>query len=74
MGYGGVLLVEWLLPTILFVVPTWLILRKAGFIPALSLLLIVPLLGWLCLTIVLAFVEWPALKRRTHADLAATFE
>jgi hypothetical protein len=38
------------------------------------LLLIVPLLGWLCVTIVLAFVQWPALKRRTHADIASTFE
>jgi len=71
---GGILLIEWLLPTILFIVPTWVILRKAGFVPALSLLLIVPFFGWLGLTIVLAFVEWPALKPRTHADLAATFE
>ena len=74
MVAGIILLIEWLLPTILFIVPTWIILRKAGFPPALSLLLLVPLLGWLGLTIVLAFVEWPALRRRTHAELAATFE
>lgn len=71
---GAILLLEWLLPAIVFIVPTWIILGKAGFPPALSLLLIAPLLGWLCLMIVLAFVDWPVLKRRTHADLAATFE
>ncbi len=42
--------------------------------PALSLLLIVPLLGWFGVMIVLAFVPWPALKRGIHADIATTFE
>jgi hypothetical protein len=67
-------LVAWLLIATLIVIPAWRILRKAGFIPALSLVLIVPILGWFFITIVLAFVPWPTLKRRTHADIAATFE
>src|SRR5262249_25121331 len=50
------------------------ILRKAGFFPALSLLLIVPLLGGLCVIVLLAFAPWPALKRMTHAQIASTFE
>ena len=67
-------LIEWLIIAILVIIPAWRILRKAGFIPALSLALIVPLLGWFCVLIVLAFVQWPALKRRTHAEITSTFE
>lgn len=67
-------LIEWLVVAILAIIPTWRILRKAGFIPALSLLLIVPLFGGLCVIMILAFTQWPALKRRTHADIASTFE
>lgn len=67
-------LIEWLIVATLVIIPAWRILRKAGFIPAVSLLLVVPLLGWLCVMIVLAFVQWPALKRRAHADVAATLE
>lgn len=70
----GIELIEWLIIAILVIIPAWRIMRKAGFIPALSLLLIVPFFGWFCVVIVLAFVQWPALKRRTHADIAATFE
>jgi hypothetical protein len=39
-------LVAWLIIATLIVIPAWRILRKAGFIPALSLVLIVPILGW----------------------------
>jgi hypothetical protein len=66
--------IEWLIIATLVIIPAWRILRKAGFIPALSLVLIVPILGWFCVTIVLAFVQWPALTRRTHADIASRFE
>jgi hypothetical protein len=66
--------IVWLIIATLVIIPAWHILRKAGFIPALSLLLIVPLLGWFCAIIVLAFVPWPALKRGSHADIASTFE
>ena len=74
MQDGTASLIGWLIGTILLIVPAWRILGKAGFPPALSLLMIVPLLGNLCVFIVLAFTEWPALKRRTTAAIASTFE
>jgi hypothetical protein len=67
-------LIPLLLLAVLVIIPAWRILRKAGFVPALSLALIVPLLGWFCVLIVLAFVQWPALRRPTNADIASTFE
>jgi hypothetical protein len=67
-------LIESLIAAILVIIPAWRILRKAGFIPALSLLLIVPFLGGLCVMLMLAFAEWPALKRMTHKEIASTFE
>jgi hypothetical protein len=67
-------LIVWLIIATLVIIPAWRILRKAGFMPPLSLLLIVPLLGWFGVMIVLAFVPWPALKRGIHADIATTFE
>ena len=67
-------LIPWLIIATLVIIPAWRILRKAGFMPALSLLLIVPLLGWFGVMIVLAFVPWPALKREIHADIATTFD
>ena len=67
-------LILWLITAALVIIPAWRILRKAGFIPALSLLLIAPLLGWFCVVIMLAFVPWPALKRGSHADIASTVE
>jgi hypothetical protein len=74
MDEGGVSLIEWLIATILFIVPAWRIMGKAGYPPALALLIILPFLGSLCLFIILAFTEWPALKRRTTAAIASTFE
>jgi hypothetical protein len=43
-------------------VPYWKIFKKAGFAPALSLLMIAPPLNILMLFF-LAFSEWPALKK-----------
>ncbi|WP_395752486.1 hypothetical protein [Prosthecobacter sp.] len=48
--------------TLVQVVPFWFICRKAGMSPWLSLISMIPL-GTLVLTFVLAFAEWPALKR-----------
>jgi len=42
--------------------PYWKIFKKAGFAPALSLLMLVPMLNFIMLFF-LAFAEWPALKR-----------
>ena len=39
-------------------VPTWFILKKAGFTPWLCLLCLIPTLGVLVLLYVLAFAEW----------------
>jgi hypothetical protein len=67
-------LVEWIIATILVIIPVWRILRKAGFSPALSLFTVVPLLGPVGLLALLAFGEWPALARRAREDIASTFE
>ena len=47
---------------LVMVVPYWKIFKKAGFAPALSLLMLVPMLNFIMLFF-LAFAEWPALKR-----------
>ncbi|WP_395752485.1 hypothetical protein [Prosthecobacter sp.] len=44
------------------VVPFWFICKKTGMSPWLSLITLIPL-GVLILSFVLAFGEWPALKR-----------
>ena len=46
------------------VVPFWQIFKKAGFAPALSLLMLVPLVN-IIMPFFLAFSEWPALKKST---------
>lgn len=47
---------------VLTVVPYWFIFRKAGFHPALSLLMMVPVAG-LIMRFFLAFADWPSLKK-----------
>ncbi len=44
------------------VVPYWMIFKKAGFAPALGLLMLVPLVNIIMLFF-LAFAEWPGLKK-----------
>jgi hypothetical protein len=46
---------------ILTVIPYWFILRKAGHPPALSLLMLIPLVN-IVLLFWLAFGDWPALR------------
>jgi hypothetical protein len=48
---------------VLGVLPYWFIFRKAGFAPALSLLMIIPLVNVVMLFF-LAFAEWPVLKEQ----------
>ena len=51
---------------IIFVlVPYWRIFRKAGFPPALSILMIVPLVN-IAMLYFLAFTDWPALKQNAE--------
>ena len=47
---------------VFLLVPYWRIFGKAGFPPALSLLMIVPLVN-LVMIYYLAFAEWPGLKQ-----------
>jgi hypothetical protein len=51
-----------LIITLVWFVPFWKIFKKAGFAPALSLLMILPLMNVVMLFF-LAFSEWPALKK-----------
>ena len=44
------------------IVPYWFIFRKAGYHPALSLLMVVPIASIIMLFF-LAFAEWPILKK-----------
>lgn len=49
--------------------PYWFIFRKASFHPALSLLMIVPIVS-VAMLFFLAFSEWPALKKGNGAHEA----
>jgi len=51
-----------LVVVLVMVLPYWKIFKKAGFAPALSLLMLVPLVNIIMLFF-LAFSEWPALKK-----------
>ena len=50
--------------------PLWKIFGKAGFNPALSLLIILPLIGTLIVVLILAFARWPALERLARGTSA----
>ena len=51
------------------VIPFWMICKKAGFPPALSLLMLVPIAN-VVLPFYIAFAEWPAFKQgRDDSDL-----
>ena len=51
---------------ILGILPYWFISKKAGLSPWLSLIMLVPL-GALVLPYILAFIDWPALKKSDDA-------
>ena len=48
---------------IMGVLPFWFICRKAGLLPWLSLIMLIPM-GALILPLMLAFMDWPVLKNR----------
>ncbi len=58
-------LVVMFLAGLLIVLPFWMICKKAGFTPALSLLMLVPVAN-IILPFYLAFASWPALRPRDH--------
>jgi branched-subunit amino acid transport protein AzlD len=47
----------------LCVLPYWFIFRKAGFAPALSLLMLIPFVN-IAMLFFLAFAEWPILNKQ----------
>ncbi len=53
------LLLSTLITALLFLYPLWRIFARAGLNPLLSLLVLVPYLGPIVVTIVLAFAHWP---------------
>lgn len=59
-----VILAETAIFAVILIYPTWRIVGRAGFHPALSLLLFVPGIGLLIVLFILGFVAWPATKHR----------
>jgi len=53
-------LVIYIVMSLIFVVPVWMIFKKAGKNPALSLFIFVPGVGMLIAGVLLAFSRWPA--------------
>jgi hypothetical protein len=58
MGLVGLQMMVALPVAILLVAPVWLIIRRIGFSPWLSLLVLVPLVN-LVMLYYIAFAEWP---------------
>ena len=50
------------LVSLIWIIPFWMIFKKAGFHPALSLLMIFPFVN-IILFLYLAFAKWPALRK-----------
>ena len=48
-----------LIVAILVIVPLWRICGRAGFSPGLSLLVLIPWLGFLVIALVFAYADWP---------------
>jgi sorbitol-specific phosphotransferase system component IIC len=53
-------LIVYMLLALILIVPTWRICARAGFSGALSLFLLVPVIGPFIVMAVLAFSTWPA--------------
>ena len=53
-----------LLVALVLIIPTWRICARAGFSGALSLFLLVPLIGGFIVMAILAFSDWPAGEAR----------
>jgi hypothetical protein len=58
-----ILFVIFFFGVLLCLLPYWFIFRKAGFAPALSLLMLIPLVN-VVMVFYLAFAEWPALRQQ----------
>jgi heme/copper-type cytochrome/quinol oxidase subunit 4 len=64
LGSAELLVILFLIGIVVLVaiVPFWLICKKAGLSPWLSLIMVLPL-GAILLPFLLAFMDWPALKK-----------
>ncbi len=56
-----------LIAAVLIIVPLWRICGRAGFSPLLSLLIIIPLVGFAIVAAILGFAKWPSLNNRGSA-------
>lgn len=56
-------LIQTFLISLIVIAPAWKICGKAGFNPYLSLVVFIPFLGLVILLLILAFANWPILKR-----------
>jgi uncharacterized membrane protein YhaH (DUF805 family) len=67
-GFGALALFSiafiYFLLSLLIIIPTWRVFRRAGFSGALSLLHLVPGIGMLVVMAILAFSTWPAGEAR----------
>ena len=59
--------IGFLILALIVMFPLWRIFKRAGFNPALSLLVFVPWIGILVVTAILAFGEWRSLARQRSA-------
>lgn len=57
-----------LIGAVLVIVPLWRIVGRTGFNPALSLLVVIPWLGFVIIAAILAFAEWPSLRKRNSSQ------
>ena len=59
---------RWLIVAAVFLlIPAWRIVKRSGMNPALSLLLLLPIVNIIALWL-FAYAEWPALKQQTTAS------
>jgi len=64
IGGGELMLILFIfvIPIVFLLIPFWQIFKRAGFPPALSLLMLVPMVN-LAMIYFLAFAKWPSLKQ-----------
>lgn len=60
-GFFAMIVIGYLIYAFLVVLPFWLIFKKAGYSGALSLLLLIPVVGGI-IVYVIAFSDWPVLR------------
>jgi len=62
MDSGGGQLITWIIVTVITVVPFWRVMTRVGIAPALSLLLLIPGVGFLAVLFVIAYSDWPGMR------------